>query len=177
MPRKAKRKPPSRSCKLPKPEPRCASQPQCPTPESQARADALAKRLESLEAKPTNRGLVVTFSDVLFDTGQAELRPAAAARISQLAQVMKEYPERNALIEGFTDSTGSLETNQELSERRAMSVRREMIDQGIAPNRLVTQGHANRFPVADNTSASGRQQNRRVEVVLSDAKGDLPVRR
>ena len=145
--------------------------------ESQARADALAQRLESLEAKPTDRGLVITFSDVLFDTGQAELRPAAAARISQLAQVMKEYPERRALIEGFTDSTGSLETNQQLSERRAMSVRREMIDQGIAPNRLVTQGHANRFPLADNTSASGRQQNRRVEVVLSNPKGDLPVRR
>lgn len=140
------------------------------------RADQLAKRLQEMEAKQTERGLVVTFSDVLFDVGRAELRPGALARIDQLAAVMREYPERNVLIEGFTDSTGSQSTNQALSERRAMSVRQALISRGIEPRRIVARGHAARYPVADNATADGRQQNRRVEAVLSDAKGNLPLR-
>jgi outer membrane protein OmpA-like peptidoglycan-associated protein len=140
------------------------------------RADQLAKRLRDMEAKETERGLVVTFSDVLFDVGRAELRPGALARVDQLAAVMREYPERNVLIEGFTDSTGSQSTNQALSERRAMSVRQALIGRGIEPRRIVARGHAARYPVADNATAEGRQQNRRVEAVLSDAKGDLPLR-
>ena len=95
------------------------------------RADQLASRLRELQAKETERGLVVTFSDVLFDVGRAELRPGALARVDQLASVMREYPERNVLIEGFTDSTGSQATNQELSERRAMSVRQALVARGI----------------------------------------------
>lgn len=144
--------------------------------QAQQRADALAKRLEGLEARQTERGLVVTFADVLFDVGQAVLRPGAIARVDQLASVLKEYPERNVLIEGFTDSTGSQATNQSLSERRAMSVQRELVSRGVDPRRTVIRGHADRYPVAGNDSASGRQQNRRVEAVLSDAKGQLPLR-
>lgn len=144
--------------------------------QAQARADALARRLEALQAKQTERGLVVTFSDVLFDVGQAVLRPGALARVEQLAAVLKEYPERNVLVEGFTDSTGSAATNQALSERRAMAVRTELVGRGIAANRIVARGHADRYPVAANDSASGRQQNRRVEAVLSDAAGQLPMR-
>jgi len=140
------------------------------------RADQLASRLRELQAKETERGLVVTFADVLFDVGRAELRPGALARVDQLAAVMREYPERNVLIEGFTDSTGSQVTNQELSERRAMSVRQALVARGIEPRRIVARGHADRYPVADNASATGRQQNRRVEAVLSDAKGELPMR-
>lgn len=140
------------------------------------RADALAERLRALQAKETERGLVVTFSDVLFDVGQATLKPGAVARIDQLAVVMKEYPERNVLIEGFTDSTGSMATNQRLSERRAMSVRQELVARGIDARRIVARGHADKYPVAENSTASGRQQNRRVEAVLSDAKGNLPMR-
>ena len=140
------------------------------------RADQLASRLRELQAKETARGLVVTFSDVLFDVGRAELRPGALARVDQLAAVMREYPERNVLIEGFTDSTGSPATNQELTERRAMSVRQALVARGIDARRVVARGHADRYPVADNSSAAGRQQNRRVEAVLSDAKGELPMR-
>jgi outer membrane protein OmpA-like peptidoglycan-associated protein len=140
------------------------------------RADQLAARLRELQAKETERGLVVTFSDVLFDVGRAELRPAALARVDQLAAVMREYPERNVLVEGFTDSTGSQATNQELSERRAMAVRQALVVRGVDPKRIVARGHANRYPVADNSTADGRQQNRRVEAVLSDAKGNLPMR-
>lgn len=140
------------------------------------RADALAARLAALQAKETERGLVVTFSDVLFDVGQATLKPGSLARINQLAAVMKEYPERNVLVEGFTDSSGSLATNQGLSERRALSVRQELVAQGIEPRRIVTRGHADKYPVAENSTTAGRQQNRRVEAILSDAKGDLPMR-
>jgi len=140
------------------------------------RADQLASRLRELQAKETERGLVVTFSDVLFDVGRAQLRQGALARVDQLAAVMREYPERNVLIEGFTDSTGSLATNQELSERRAMSVREALIARGVDPRRIVARGHADRFAVADNGTAAGRQQNRRVEAVLSDPKGNLPLR-
>ena len=140
------------------------------------RADQLAARLRELQAKETERGLVVTFSDVLFDVGRAELRPGALARVDQLAAVMREYPERNVLVEGFTDSTGSQATNQELSERRAMSVRQALVVRGVDPKRIVARGHASRYPVADNATADGRQQNRRVEAVLSDAKGNLPMR-
>jgi outer membrane protein OmpA-like peptidoglycan-associated protein len=140
------------------------------------RADQLASRLRELQAKETERGLVVTFTDVLFDVGRAELRSGAMARVEQLAAVMREYPERNVLIEGFTDSTGSLATNQDLSERRAMSVQQALVGRGINPQRIVARGHADRYPIADNSTASGRQQNRRVEVVLSDQKGTLPMR-
>jgi outer membrane protein OmpA-like peptidoglycan-associated protein len=140
------------------------------------RADALAARLRDLQAKETDRGLVVTFTDVLFDVGRAELRSGALARVEQLASVMREYPERNVLVEGFTDSTGSLATNQDLSERRAMSVRQALVGRGIDPQRIVARGHADRYPIADNSTASGRQQNRRVEAVLSDQKGTLPTR-
>ncbi len=144
--------------------------------QSQERADALAARLRELEAKQTDRGLVVTFSDVLFDVGEATLRSGAMARIDQLAAVMREYPERNVLVEGFTDSTGSQALNERLSERRALAVRQALVEKGIDPRRIVTRGHADRYPVADNSSASGRQQNRRVEAVLSDPKGQLPMR-
>jgi len=144
--------------------------------QAQERADALAARLRELEAKPTDRGLVVTFSDVLFDVGEATLRSGAMARIDQLAAVMREYPERNVLVEGFTDSTGSQSLNERLSERRALAVRQALVEKGIDPRRIVTRGHADRYPVADNSSGSGRQQNRRVEAVLSDPKGQLPMR-
>lgn len=140
------------------------------------RADALASRLRAMEARETERGLVVTFSDVLFDVGQATLRSGALARVDQLADVMRGYPERNVLIEGFTDSTGSQETNQRLSERRAMNVRQALVARGVDPRRIVSRGHADRYPVADNNASAGRQQNRRVEAVLSDAKGELPMR-
>jgi len=140
------------------------------------RADQLAARLRELQAKDTDRGLVVTFTDVLFDVGRADLKAGAMARVEQLAAVMREYPERNVLVEGFTDSTGSLATNQDLAERRAMSVRQALVGRGIDPQRIVARGHADRYPIADNATASGRQQNRRVEAVLSDQKGTLPMR-
>lgn len=141
------------------------------------RAQALESKLKEMQAKQTDRGLVVTFSDVLFDVGRAELRAGAMRRVSQLADILREYPDRNVLLEGFTDSTGSDETNQTLSEQRAMSVRLALISAGVDPRRIVAQGLGERYAVATNDTVAGRQQNRRVEAVLSDAKGDLPARR
>ncbi|MGE0314919.1 MAG: OmpA family protein [Lautropia sp.] len=144
--------------------------------QARERAAALQKRLAAMQAKETERGLVVTFSDVLFDLGKADLKPGAMARVAQLAQVMRDYPERNVLIEGFTDSSGPDALNQALSERRAMSVRQALVEAGIDARRIVARGLSEQYPVASNATAAGRQQNRRVEVVVSNAQGDLPFR-
>ena len=98
-------------------------------------------------------------------------------RVRQLADILSEYPDRNVLIEGFTDATGSDETNQTLSEQRAMSVRTALVSSGIDPRRIVARGLGERFAVASNDTMAGRQQNRRVEAVLSDASGNLPANR
>lgn len=149
---------------------------QSSTADAQARAAALADRLAALQAKETPRGMVVTFSDVLFDVGQANLRSGALARVDQLANVLREFPDRNVLVEGFTDSTGSLATNERLSQERAMSVRNALVTRGVDARRIVARGHADQYPVADNSTAAGRQQNRRVEAVLSNPDGQLPMR-
>ncbi len=140
------------------------------------RAEQLSARLRQMQASETDRGLVLTFQDVLFDVGQATLRGPAFARIDQLAAVLRDYPERNVLVEGFTDTTGSAQTNQRLSEQRALAVKDALVSRGIAANRIATRGHADRYPVASNAGEEGRRQNRRVEVILSNEKGILPHR-
>jgi len=140
------------------------------------RAEQVSARLRQMQASETDRGLVLTFQDVLFDVGQATLRGPAFARIDQLAAVLRDYPERNVLVEGFTDTTGSAQTNQRLSEQRALAVKDALVSRGIAANRIATRGHADRYPVASNAGEEGRRQNRRVEVILSNEKGILPHR-
>lgn len=141
-----------------------------------ARAQELDERVAELEAELTNRGLVLTLSDVLFDVGRATLKPGAQRTIAELTNFLNEYPERNVLIEGFTDSTGSDELNLRLSQQRADAVRRALIEQGIPGTRIRTRGYGKAFPVADNSTAAGRQQNRRVEIIISDAQGNIPER-
>lgn len=136
----------------------------------------LEERVKELNAKPTPRGWVVTFGDVLFGTGQAQLKPGSARNIDKLADVLQSYPQRNVLIEGFTDSTGSEATNLALSQRRSAAVREALIDKGVNPGRISTRGYGESYPVAGNTSASGRQLNRRVEIILSDDTGVIPPR-
>lgn len=135
------------------------------------RADQLEQELQSMSGKQTTRGLVVVLQDVLFDTGRAELKSGAQTRLARLADVLKKHPERHLLIEGFTDSTGSNELNQTLSERRAQSVKDALVGMGIGADRIETRGFGEARPVASNKTAAGRQQNRRVEVVFSDANG------
>jgi outer membrane protein OmpA-like peptidoglycan-associated protein len=138
---------------------------------AQERASDLERELEELEARNTDRGLVLTLGDVLFDTGEATLKAGAATTIDRLAQFMRDYPEHAVRIEGHTDSTGSDETNRSLSERRAQSVRDALLARGLAAERIATLGYGEAQPIAGNDTAAGRQQNRRVEIVVSDAQG------
>ncbi len=136
---------------------------------AQSRAAKLEAQLAEMKARKTDRGMVLTLGDVLFDTGRAELKPGAMRTIDQLATFMKENPERTVQIEGHTDSIGSDAFNQTLSERRAESVRIALLDRGIDIRRVVARGFGKSSPVASNETAAGRQQNRRVEIVISNA--------
>jgi outer membrane protein OmpA-like peptidoglycan-associated protein len=140
------------------------------------RNQALEEQVKELNAQATPRGWVITFSDVLFSSGRADLKSGSARDIDKLAQFLENYPQRTVLIEGFTDSTGSDATNQALSERRSDAVRVALIDKGVNPRRIATRGYGESYPVADNTSAGGRQLNRRVEIILSDDTGLIPAR-
>jgi len=113
---------------------------------------------------------------VLFDTGSATLRPGGQRVVAWLADFLREYPERTLAIEGFTDSVGGDTFNQDLSERRAASVRVALIQSGIDGSRIDVRGYGKAFPVASNDTAEGRQRNRRVEVVISDARGGIAPR-
>lgn len=134
-----------------------------------AARDAQIKKLQdSLNAKQTDRGTVVTFGDVLFDLNKAELKASGMNNVAQLAQFLRDNPERQVIVEGYTDSTGSDSYNQSLSERRANSVRAALVKMGVEPNRVIAQGYGKDYAVADNSSASGRAMNRRVEVTISN---------
>ncbi len=139
---------------------------------AQARLDARDQQIkqlqESLNAKQTERGTLVTFGDVLFATNKAELKSSGLLNINKLAQFLQENPDRKVIIEGYTDSTGASGYNQSLSERRATSVQVALIKMGVDPSRIVTQGYGQEYPVADNGSVSGRAMNRRVEVTISN---------
>ena len=146
------------------------------TREAQARAAQLEAQLADLAAKKTERGMVITIGDVLFGTDKANLTPNGMATVGKLAAVLAQNPQRSVLIEGFTDSTGSLAHNQDLSERRAGSVRDALVQMGVARERVATRGYGPSFPVAGNDTAANRQLNRRVEIVLSDESGKIPPR-
>lgn len=136
-----------------------------------------ALELKALNAKQTNRGLVVTLGDVLFGINKAQLKSGGTRNVKKLADFLKEYPQHKVLIEGYTDSTGSDSLNQDLSERRAEAVRKALVDDaGISSNRVSTRGYGKEFPVASNDTATNRQLNRRVEVIISDEKGNFAPR-
>ena len=116
---------------------------------------------------------MLTLGDVLFDTGRAELKPGAERTIDKLTSFLNENPERKVQIEGFTDSQGTDEYNQQLSQRRADAVASAIIGRGIQSDRVRARGYGEEFPVASNDNAGSRQRNRRVEVVVSN--GDQPV--
>ena len=134
---------------------------------SEMQAAELQRQLDLLNAKPTDRGMVLTLGDVLFETGRADLKPGAAENLGRLVTFLNKYPDRTVAIEGYTDSVGTEDYNQGLSERRADSVKSYLTRQGIDSTRVSASGKGMSEPVAGNDSASGRQQNRRVEVVIS----------
>jgi outer membrane protein OmpA-like peptidoglycan-associated protein len=138
------------------------------TADAQREAHDLQVQIDELKAKKTDRGLVVTLGDVLFASGTANLNAGASTNLNKLVAFLNKYPERNSLIEGYTDSVGTDEFNQGLSERRADAVKAYLTRQGIAATRLTASGKGEASPVGDNTSAAGRQQNRRVEVIIEN---------
>ncbi len=133
-------------------------------------------QLQAMEAKKTDRGMVITLGDVVFDTNKAHLKSGGTRNVQKLADFLKQHPERKVLIEGFTDSKGSEEHNQQLSDKRAEAVRTALINMGVEAGRVSAIGYGESFPIADNGNSGGRQMNRRVEVVVSDATGNISPR-
>jgi outer membrane protein OmpA-like peptidoglycan-associated protein len=127
--------------------------------------------LDALKATPTPRGMVMTLGDVLFDTSRAELKSGATRKMDQLAQFLMEHPDRRVQVEGFTDSIGTDSYNEDLSQRRADAVKTALINRGVQPSRIGTEGYGKAYPVANNTDSGGRQLNRRVEVVIGGDNG------
>jgi len=133
---------------------------------AKAEAEQLMKELSDLKAQQTERGIVLTIGDVLFATGKADLSPDAIRNVDKLADFLQAHPNRNVLIEGHTDSVGSDEFNLTLSQDRADSVEEQLLAKGIDPGRISTKGYGKKYPVATNDTPAGRQQNRRVEVII-----------
>lgn len=135
------------------------------------RLQARDAEIERLKAKKVPQGILVTLGDVLFDTGRSNLKPGSLQKIYPLAEYLKAHVETMVKIEGHTDSQGSADYNTELSQRRADAVRDFLVSNGIALERITAQGMGEDYPIATNSTAVGRQQNRRVEVTITDMPG------
>jgi len=142
--------------------------------EHQADSDKAAMRVQLsiqlnkiLETRDSARGLIVSMSDVLFDTGQYSLKPGAREKLAKVAGILLAYPGLNIAVGGYTDNVGGDDMNQKLSQHRAGAVRGYLVEQGVLTDSVTAQGYGNTLPVASNENASGRQQNRRVELVVS----------
>ncbi len=146
------------------------------TYDAENRARQLEAQLKELEAKKTDRGMVITLGDVLFDTNQAHLKSGGMRNVQKLADFFKQYPQRKVMIEGFTDSIGSDSRNQDLSEQRAYSVRTALLGMGVGAERITSRGYGESYPAAGNDTAAGRQLNRRVEIIVSDDSGTIAPR-
>ncbi|TWE05889.1 outer membrane protein OmpA-like peptidoglycan-associated protein [Pseudomonas sp. AG1028] len=137
----------------------------------------LEEQIINLATAQTDRGLVMTLGDVLFDAGEARLKSSANRTVLKLVQFLQLNPRRTLRIEGYSDSSGKREENLELSRARAQTVADALIDLGVDAKRIEVQGFGESFPVAENASAKGRAQNRRVEILFSDEQGRLGATR
>jgi outer membrane protein OmpA-like peptidoglycan-associated protein len=136
----------------------------------------LSEQLNSiLQTRDTARGLIVSMSDVLFDTGKYSLKPGAREKLAKVAGILLAYPGLNIAVGGYTDNVGGDSMNQTLSENRAGSVRDYLVQQGVSTNSVSARGFGNTLPVSSNDNASGRQQNRRVELLVSGEAIGTPV--
>ena len=128
-----------------------------------------------LQTRESARGLIVNMSDVLFDTGKYSLKPGAREKLAKIAGILLAYPGLNIEVGGYTDNVGGDEMNQKLSENRAGSVRDYLLQQGVTTNSVSAKGFGNTLPVASNDHSAGRQQNRRVELLVSGEAIGKPV--
>jgi outer membrane protein OmpA-like peptidoglycan-associated protein len=128
----------------------------------------LQRQIDLLQAKTTERGLVLTLGNVLFATGRADLNAGGTDSLNKLVAFLNQYPDRNIMIEGHTDNVGSDASNLALSERRAGSVHTYLLQQGVGSQRISSSGLGESQPIADNDTDTGRQQNRRVEVIIDN---------
>jgi outer membrane protein OmpA-like peptidoglycan-associated protein len=136
----------------------------------------LAEQLNSiLQTRETARGLIVSMSDVLFDSGKFSLKPGAREKLAKVAGILLSYPGLNIAVGGYTDNVGGDAMNQTLSENRADSVRDYLVQQGVASGAVSSKGFGNSLPVATNGNSTGRQQNRRVELLVSGEAIGTPV--
>ncbi len=136
----------------------------------------LSEQLNSiLQTRDTARGLIVSMSDVLFDSGKYTLKPGAREKLAKVAGILLAYPGLNIAVGGYTDNVGGDSMNQTLSENRAGSVRDYLVQQGVATNSVSARGFGNTLPVTSNDTSSGRQQNRRVELLVSGEAIGSPV--
>ncbi len=136
----------------------------------------LSEQLNSiLQTRDSARGLIVSMSDVLFDTGKFSLKPGAREKLAKVAGILLAYPGLNIEVGGFTDNVGGDAMNQTLSENRADSVRDYLVQEGVPTNSVSAKGFGNTLPVASNDSSAGRQQNRRVELLVSGDAIGTPV--
>jgi outer membrane protein OmpA-like peptidoglycan-associated protein len=144
--------------------------------QSQAESQRLAAQLENMQASQTERGIVLTLQDVLFDTGRSQLKAGANRSLDQIATFLNEHPERRVQVEGFTDSQGTDDYNLELSQKRADAVAMAIIQRGIEAQRVRALGYGEGYPKASNDNAGSRQLNRRVEIIVSNGEQAIPGR-
>ena len=135
------------------------------------RAKELEKRFAELKAKQTERGFELTLNDVLFEFDKANLKPGSARSLTSVAEFLRENPQRKITIEGYTDNLGSDAYNLQLSQRRADSVRDFLVQNGISADRITARGLGEEYPVASNETQAGRQENRRVQIIIVNDNG------
>lgn len=130
-------------------------------------AEELQRDMQNARVERVGEGIKITFdAGILFDTNKSDLRPASMTEIQKMATVLKKYPDTNVLVEGHTDASGSDAINQPLSERRAQAVANYTQQQGVDAARITSKGYGSSQPIADNTTAEGKQANRRVEIAI-----------
>lgn len=136
----------------------------------------LTERLSELKARESDRGIVLTLGDVLFDFDNSKLKPGASKAVKEMASFLKKYPKRTIQIEGFTDGVGAADYNQDLSKRRADALKTALTNAGVSDSRIKTIGYGQEFPIASNDTEAGKQQNRRVEIIISKNDGVIKER-
>jgi outer membrane protein OmpA-like peptidoglycan-associated protein len=144
--------------------------------QTQLLTDQLSQELSDLEAEHTERGLVITLDNILFDANKTELTPGVDNTLDKIADVLQQYEGHNLMVEGFTDSIGPEDYNEYLSQQRAEAVKDALVERGVSPERIDARGYGEQYPIATNNTNTGRQLNRRVEIIVSNDQNPVEDR-